>query len=128
VTGEVIFGGRDLTIEEVHALATRKAEARLSGDPGFREGIVRSAAHVAETLARDGVIYGVTTGYGDSVTTPVPLDLVPELPLHLTRFPGVGTGRILTPEETRAVMAARLASLVRGWSGASGWARMPRLP
>ncbi|WP_293206313.1 aromatic amino acid ammonia-lyase [Parvibaculum sp.] len=119
MTGEVIFGGRDLSLEEVHALATRKATARLSGDPGFRESIARSAAHVAETLARDGIIYGVTTGYGDSVTTPVPLDLVPELPLHLTRFHGVGTGRILTPEETRAVMAARLASLVRGWSGVS---------
>lgn len=119
MTSEVIFGGRDLTIEEVHALATRKALARLSDDPGFRAGIERSAAHVAETLARDGVIYGVTTGYGDSVTTPVPLDLVAELPLHLTRFHGVGTGRILTPEETRAVMASRLASLVRGWSGVS---------
>jgi len=119
VTGEVIFGGRDLTIEEVYALATRKASARLSDNSDFRESIVRSAAHVAETLARDGVIYGVTTGYGDSVTTPVPLDLVPELPLHLTRFHGVGMGRFLTPEETRAVMASRLASLVRGWSGAS---------
>lgn len=119
MTDEVIFGGRDLSLEEVQALATRKAQARLSGDPAFRDAIARSAAHVAETLARDGVIYGVTTGYGDSVTTPVPLDLVPELPLHLTRFHGVGTGRILTPEETRAVMAVRLASLVRGWSGAS---------
>lgn len=119
MTGEVIFGGRDLTIGEVQALATREATARLSDDPAFRESIARSAAHVAETLARDGVIYGVTTGYGDSVTTPVPLDLVQELPLHLTRFHGVGTGRILAPEETRAVMAVRLASLVRGWSGAS---------
>lgn len=119
MTGEVIFGGRDLTIDEVGALATRKAEARLSDAPAFRDAMARSASHVADTLARDGVIYGVTTGYGDSVTKPVPLDLVAELPLHLTRFHGVGTGRMLTAEETRAVMAVRLASLVRGWSGVS---------
>ena len=119
MTGEIVFGGRDIAIEEVQALATRKASAHLSGDKAFRERLARSAAHVAETLSRDGVIYGVTTGYGDSCTTPVPLDLVAELPLHLTRFHGVGMGRLLTPEETRAVMAVRLASLTRGWSGAS---------
>jgi histidine ammonia-lyase len=70
-------------------------------------------------LAREGVIYGVTTGYGDSCTTGVPDDLVRELPLHLTRFHGVGLGRILDAGETRAVMAVRLASLVHGWSGVS---------
>ncbi len=36
----------------------------------------------------------MTTGYGDSVTRPVPTELVPELPLHLTRFHGCGLGRI----------------------------------
>lgn len=119
MTSDIIFGGRDVTIDEVQALATGQAKARLSDAPAFRDSIALSAAHVADTLARDGVIYGVTTGYGDSVTKPVPLDLVPELPLHLTRFHGVGTGRMLTAEETRAVMAVRLASLVRGWSGVS---------
>jgi histidine ammonia-lyase len=81
--------------------------------------VKRSAAHVETALARDGTIYGVTTGYGDSVTTDVPGELVAELPLHLSRFHGCGMGRVLTPVETRAVMAVRLAALLRGWSGVS---------
>ena len=110
-------GARDLTIAEVWLLAQRQAEPRLSEEALQR--VRRSAAHVDNALARDGEIYGVTTGYGDSCTTNIPPDLVAELPLHLTRFHGCGMGRTLTPQETRAVMAVRLAALLRGWSGVS---------
>lgn len=119
IAGEVVFGETRLTIEHIRAISAGIAPSRLSDSLAFRDGIAHSAAHVDETLRRDGMIYGVTTGYGDSCTTPVPDELIAELPLHLTRFHGVGTGRILTSEETRAVMAVRLASLVHGWSGVS---------
>ena len=39
--------------------------------------------------------------------------LVPELPHHLYTYHGCGLGRFLDETETRAVLAARLASLVR---------------
>ncbi len=70
-------------------------------------------------LEEDGVVYGVTTGYGDSCTVEVPPNLVGELPVHLTRFHGCGTGRYLSVEAGRAVMIARLVSLARGYSGVS---------
>lgn len=111
------LGARDLTIDEVWRLATGAAEARL-GEAAIAR-VRRSAEHVETALARDGAIYGVTTGYGDSCTTEVPAELVAQLPLHLTRFHGCGMGRVLTPVETRAVMAVRLAALLRGWSGVS---------
>ncbi len=117
--GKIIFGGAPLTLGDIWSVASGKAVAGLSGDAAFRDGLARSAAHVERTLERDGVIYGVTTGYGDSCTTEIPDALVRELPLHLTRFHGCGMGRILTAAETRAVMAVRLASLVHGWSGVS---------
>jgi histidine ammonia-lyase len=116
---KIIFGGPDLTIEDVCSIAATGASVELSAEQAFRTRIARSAQHVDETLRRDGVIYGVTTGYGDSVSRAVPEALVAELPLHLTRFHGCGMGRMLTPSETRAVMAVRLASLARGWSGVS---------
>ena len=111
------LGAGDLTIDDVWLLANRGAEARL--DAGALARVRRSMAHVDAALARDGQIYGVTTGYGDSCTTSVPDDLVAELPLHLTRFHGCGMGRMLSPRETRAVIAVRLAALLRGWSGVS---------
>ncbi len=113
------FGAQRLTVPMVEALARRDVALRLSSDPAALARIERSAAHVRNLLATEGKIYGVTTGYGDSVTREVPPELVAELPLHLTRFHGCGTGRILSPEETRAVLAVRLSTLVLGWSGVS---------
>jgi histidine ammonia-lyase len=115
----VEFGARDLTIGEIWDLAQGQARAALATDPAVAARIARSAGHVEALLARDGAIYGVTTGYGDSCTSTVPAELVAELPLQLSRFHGCGLGRLLTPEETRAVLAVRLATLVRGWSGVS---------
>lgn len=113
------FGAADLSIEQVCAVATRAAGSRLSGDPEVMARVARSAGHVDAILKREGVIYGVTTGYGDSCTTEVPPDLVAQMPLHLSRYHGCGMGRMLSPEETRAVMAVRLVTLLRGWSGVS---------
>lgn len=111
------LGAADLTIAEVWRLAQGGGKVSISPEAFAR--IERSAAHVDAALARDGEIYGVTTGYGDSCTTNVPPELVAQLPLNLTRFHGCGSGRMLTPQETRAVMAVRLAALLRGWSGVS---------
>ncbi len=116
---DIAVGERDLRIEDVWAIATGAARARLSDAPEVLARIARSAGHVEALLARDGVIYGVNTGYGDSCTTDVPSEIVADLPLQLTRFHGCGLGQMLSPAQTRAVMAVRLAALVRGWSGVS---------
>jgi histidine ammonia-lyase len=113
------FDGGPLTIEDVNLVAGRKRLAELSPDPAFRQRIARGADFLDRLLREDGVVYGVTTGYGDSCTVTIPPELVPELPHHLYTYHGCGAGRFLTPEETRAVLAARLASLARGMSGVS---------
>lgn len=115
----VVFGGNALSIEDVVALSRRDAGAKLSADAAFRERIGSGAAFLDRVLEEDGVIYGVTTGYGDSCTTAVPAELVGELPHHLFAYHGCGLGRFLDAGETRAVLAARLASLSRGMSGVS---------
>lgn len=117
MTQLISFDGQPLTIEHVAALSRRSAEGRLSHDSTFLARIEAGSAHVARTLAQQGVIYGVTTGYGDSVTVPVPMELVPELPQHLYTYHGVGLGPVFNPVETRAILAARLQSLAQGMSG-----------
>ena len=115
----VIFDGQRLTIEDIAALSRREREARLSADAAFRQRIQAGADFVARLLAEEGVIYGVTTGYGDSCTVQIPPELVAELPHHLYTYHGCGAGAVLSPEQTRAVLAARLASLSQGMSGVS---------
>ncbi len=117
MTDIVWFGDTALTIEDVWDTARRTREPRLSERQELNERIARSCAIVDETIRRGGIIYGVTTGYGDSCETTIPPDLIDELPVHLARYHRCGTGRFLTEEETRAVMAVRLSSLVQGWSG-----------
>jgi len=70
-------------------------------------------------LAEDGVIYGVTTGYGDSCTVSIPSGLALELPQRLYTYHGCGSGVLLSRVQTRAMLAARLASLAQGYSGVS---------
>ena len=113
----VVFDGSPLTIEAVCRIARREAAPRLSDDPAFLARIRRGADFLDRLLREEGVVYGVTTGYGDSVTVAIPPDLVAELPHHLFAYHGVGLGRTLDPGETRAVLAARLASLAQGYSG-----------
>ncbi len=111
--------GRPLRIEDVVAAAKGRVTPTLSGDEVFQARINRGADFVDRLIAEDGVVYGVSTGYGDSCTVAIPPALVAELPHHLYTYHGVGLGRFLDPDETRAVLVARLQSLAQGVSGVS---------
>ncbi len=112
----IIFGQGDLTLEQIAAIALG-APVALSEDPAFIEKSNRGAAFLDQLLREEGVIYGVTTGYGDSCTVAIPPDLTSELPLHLIRFHGCGLGADFDEQHVRAILATRLSSLARGFSG-----------
>lgn len=113
----VTFGEQQLTIEQVVALSQRGARAQLQNDAAYREKIAKGARFLDTLLDKEGVIYGVTTGYGDSCVVAVPLHQVEALPQHLFTFHGCGLGKLLDEASTRAVLAARLQSLCHGVSG-----------
>jgi histidine ammonia-lyase len=115
----VVIGAGRLRLDDVVAIAQRTARASLHDDAGFRSRITRGADFVDRLIAEDGVVYGVTTGYGDSCTVTIPPALVAELPRHLYTYHGCGLGRFLDPMETRAVLVTRLVSLALGVSGVS---------
>lgn len=113
------LGEIHLRIEDLAAIARGRRRLALSECRNFRARIERGAQHLDRLLRDEGVVYGVTTGYGDSCTVEVPANLLGELPHHLYAYHGCGLGRFLDAEETRAVLAARLTSLSQGWSGVS---------
>jgi histidine ammonia-lyase len=115
----VQFDQGRLQIEDIVDIANGRAKALLSTDPAFRAAIARGADFLDRLLREDGIIYGVTTGYGDSCTVTVPPELVADLPHHLYTYHGCGLGQYLTPAQTRAVLGTRLASLSKGFSGVS---------
>jgi histidine ammonia-lyase len=111
------INGQKLTIEQVCQVASRQQLPELSRTPEFVSRIDQGAEFVDRLLREEGVVYGVTTGYGDSCTVPVPLDQVHALPAHLYTFHGCGLGEYFSPEQTRAILLVRLQSLAQGFSG-----------
>ena len=113
----IVFDGQPLTIEDVCLLARQQSALELSQNPEFIERIDKGAWFIETLLQEQGFVYGVTTGFGDSCTVPIPLDLVGELPRHLYTFHGCGLGQHFDEQQTRAILAVRLNSLAQGFSG-----------
>ena len=113
------FDTSRLSIEDIVSIAAGSARAVLSDVPEFRAAISRGADFLDRLLQSEGVIYGVTTGVGDSCTVAIEPELVGELPRHLYTMHGCGLGEYLSAAQTRAVIATRLASLCKGFSGVS---------
>ena len=113
----VIFNGQPLTIEAICQIASQQAQIRLSIQTDFIKRIDKGALFIDRLLKEQGFIYGVTTGFGDSCNISVPLHLVEELPRNLYTFHGCGLGAYFDEQQTRAILAVRLTSLARGFSG-----------
>ena len=113
----IVFGRERLTTEDIVAIAEGSARATLSDTAEFRAAIARGADFLDRVLLKEGAIYGVTTGYGDSCNVIVEPQLVAELPRHLYTYHGCGLGAYFTPAQTRAIIATRLTSLCKGFSG-----------
>ncbi|TPV96842.1 MAG: aromatic amino acid lyase [Myxococcales bacterium FL481] len=112
----ITVGLSPLRVEDVVLLARGRARAALDDDPEFRSRIDRSHGRLMARLAAGERVYGVTTGFGESCLNEVAPADVADLPHNLVRFHGCGTGALLTPDESAAVVTVRLASLAAGWS------------
>lgn len=113
----ITFNQKKITIEEINAIAQQKEKVAISDDGAYQNLINAGHQFLTDLLKKEGRIYGVTTGYGDSCTTNIPLNLANELPIHLSRFHGCGMGKTFSHNQARAIMAVRLCSIAKGFSG-----------
>ena len=112
--------GRDwLTIENVVAVAKKNTEVQLCTTADFEKKINAGAAFLDQILEQHSIIYGISTGYGDSCTEKISPEHYRELAVNLTRFHGCGMGDYFDNETVRAIMTVRLNTLSRGYSGVS---------
>lgn len=112
----VTIDGRELTIDDVADVAGG-APVAFPTDPGFRRAMETSRDLKLDMIARGVPLYGITTGFGDSVRRQIAPDKADALQLHLIRGLGAGTGAMLSEPAARAVVLLRANSLVRGHSG-----------
>lgn len=113
----VTVDGTRLTLEEVAAVARGGARAALTDAPATRAAMEASRELRAAVTAGGVPIYGVTTGFGDSVHRQIGPDKAAELQQHLVRNLGCGTGVDVGEAVARAVVLIRANTLSRGHSG-----------
>jgi histidine ammonia-lyase len=111
----IALDGDHLTLEEVWAIAYRKAKVRIA--PGTAKKMRRSRAFVEEALEKGQKIYGVTTGFGLLSDKLIDRSQIEELQRNLIRSHSVGVGPVFDEPTTRAIMALRANVLAKGYSG-----------
>src|ERR1700694_3287298 len=110
----VLVDGQRLTLGDVAAVARRNQPVVLSDDPAVRMAIDASVELNRDLLARGVPMYGITTGFGDSVNRQIGPDKAAELQEHLVRFLGNGTGASTPVSTARAAVLIRANTLARG--------------
>ena len=114
--GHVVLDGNGLALDDVRAVATgQRGPVRLSDES---VDAMRRSCGVKNGLVADGyAIYGVTTGFGDSVIRQIAPARAAELQHNLIRYHVNGTGPDTPPEVVRATLLIRANCLAKGNSG-----------
>src|SRR6267378_2593569 len=109
------LNGQALTLTDIATVALDGEAVEISSLAQPR--ILASRKVVEEIIARDAVVYGVTTGFGKLSDVRFPRDALNELQLNLVRSHACGIGEPLSEPEVRAMMLLRANVLALGFSG-----------
>ena len=107
--------GESVSLSQIAAVAHNGEAVKISALAHPR--ILASRKVVEEIIARDSVVYGVTTGFGKLSEVRIPRDALNELQLNLVRSHACGIGAPLSEPEVRAMMLLRANVLTLGFSG-----------
>jgi histidine ammonia-lyase len=78
---------------------------------------VETAFYFLENFSTDKLIYGLNTGFGPMAQYKVKPENLLQLQYNLIRSHSSGSGNLLPPVLVKALMVARLTSLMKGYSG-----------
>ena len=104
-----------LTLSELRALWS--APATLGIDAGARAAVDAASKAVSDIVSTHRTVYGVNTGFGLLARTRIDDDRLAELQRALVLSHSAGTGALLDDAVVRLVIALKVASLARGYSG-----------
>ncbi|MGW3950957.1 HAL/PAL/TAL family ammonia-lyase [Streptomyces sp. NPDC004752] len=116
----VSLDGRSLTLADVVRLARPPqggAPTAAVLGPEARAAAEASVALRDRLIADRKPVYGVTTGFGDSVTSQISPERAAHLQRNLIRYHLNGTGPDAPPDVVRATLLIRANALARGNSG-----------
>ena len=109
------LNGQPLSLEQIAAVALGREQVELAAEA--RPRMLASRKVIEDIVAREAVVYGVSTGFGKLSDVRIPHDQVAELQLNLVRSHACGIGHPLSEPEVRAMMLLRANVLALGFSG-----------
>ena len=112
---EVVVDGSALAIDDVVAVA--RGQARASLGPGVAQRMEASRSVVVQALGGGAPVYGVNTGFGALVDTPIGEADLTTLQAAIVRSHSAATGEPLDDQAVRAVLLLRARTLAAGYSG-----------
>ncbi len=111
----ILFRSGSLSAADVRAF--KHAGRPLVLDASARAAVDRAAAVVAAIALRDESVYGVNTGFGKLAQRRIPPEQLAQLQTNLVVSHACGVGPPLPPAIVRLVLALKINSLARGYSG-----------
>jgi len=110
----VTVDGESLKIEHLHEVARNHAKVKLSAQA--RRAVQRCRKVVEELVAKNAIIYGVTTGIGELARVRVPVEVSMELQKRIVYSHSAGVGKFFDEDEVRGAMLLRANTLAKGYS------------
>lgn len=110
----IVVGDSPLSLSEFSDIVFKDKKIILS------DRAIENAARSFEFLQRfssNKLIYGINTGFGPMAQYKVSEENLLQLQYNLIRSHSSGGGKLMTPKMVKAVMVARLQSLIQGYSG-----------
>src|SRR6266581_5853016 len=107
--------GQKLTLTEIATVALGDAAVQVS--PSAHPRVLASRRVIEKIIARDAIVYGVSTGFGKLSDVRIPRGELGQLQVNLVRSHACGIGNPLSEPEVRAMMLLRANVLALGLSG-----------
>src|SRR6266516_1407263 len=109
------LNGQTLTLAQIATVALGDTPVKMSSSAGPR--VLASRKVIEDIVARDAVVYGVSTGFGKLSDVRIPPGELRQLQLNLVRSHACGIGNPLSEAEVRAMILLRANVLTLGFSG-----------
>ncbi|MEM0155492.1 MAG: aromatic amino acid lyase, partial [Thermoplasmataceae archaeon] len=113
----IVLDGENLSVDDLYRIAVLEAEVSISKEALSR---IKKSRDILEKKVKDGsTIYGVNTGFGSLLNVKINSSDISELQKNLIRSHSSGVGTPLPDEYVRSMIAIRLNSFCKGFSGVS---------
>jgi histidine ammonia-lyase len=109
------LNGGQIPLSQLAAVAIGNEAVHVSARAWQR--VLASRNLIEQIVARDGVFYGINTGFGKLSDVRIPHSELRQLQLNLVRSHACGIGNPLSEPEVRAMMVLRANVLTLGLSG-----------